>query len=214
VSTLRDAAPCCRLGASLITRGIKQAVKKLVWGPPHETRAGEASYMYRPRRIDGAKYIEFGARTTIDRFGWLSALDSYAGIKYRPEIRIGDDVHIGRYACLTSINSIVIEDGCLLSEHVYISDLAHGLDPEGGLFVNQPLSSKGPVRIGAYSFIGYRVCIMPGVSLGKHSVVGANSVVTRSFSGYSMIAGAPAKLVKTYSPTSREWVAISESVHD
>ena len=119
---------------------------------------------------------------------------------------LGDDVHIGRYACLTSISSIVIEDGCLLSEYVYISDLTHGLSPERCLIVDRPLVSKGPVHIGAHTFIGYRACIMPGVTLGKHCVVGANSVVTRSFSDYSMIAGCPARLMKQYSLTAKDWV--------
>lgn len=141
-----------------------------------------------------------GARSTVDRYGWLSALRSYAGVEYHPEIVLGSDVHIGRYACLTAILSIVLEDGCLLSEHVYISDHGHGMDPEGGLIVNQRLVTKGPVRIGAHSFVGYRACILPGVTLGKHCVVGANAVVTRPFPDFSVIAGCPARLVRSNLP--------------
>ncbi len=70
----------------------------------------------------------------------------------------------------------------MLSEQVYITDLSHGLQPDRGPIMKQPLESKGPVRIGPRCFLGYRTAIMPGVTLGESCVVGANSVVTRSFS--------------------------------
>jgi acetyltransferase-like isoleucine patch superfamily enzyme len=180
-----------------------------MWGPPRVMKSGVASYIYRPRRIEGAAFIQIGDRSTVDRFGWLSALEECGGQRYKPSIILGKDVHVGRYCCITSISSVVIEDGCLLSEHVYISDLAHSMNPERGLLVDRPLESKGPVRIGANTFVGYRACILPGVTLGQHCVVGANSVVTHSFPDYSMVAGCPAKIVKRYSPEIKDWVAVT-----
>lgn len=54
------------------------------------------------------------------------------------------------------------------------------------------------VVIGEYSWVGMNSMILPGVVLGPHTVVGAGSVVTKSFpNGYCVIAGVPAKLVKT-----------------
>lgn len=185
---------------------LVRCAKSLLHSTPKGVQAKEGAYIYRPRRIEGGRFIHLGNRATIDKYSWISAVETYAGKHYKPMILLGDDVHIGRYSCLTSILSIIIEEGCLLSEHVYISDLAHGLDPEGGPMVEQPLVSKGAVRIGKHSFIGYRACIMPGVTLGKHCVVGANSVVTRSFPEYSMIAGCPARLVKRYCGDSHTWV--------
>ena len=181
-------------------RLFRRLVKEIWWRPPRAICSGAHAYIYRPRRIDGPHRIKLGARSTVDRYGWLSALESYGGVNYKPCIVLGDDVHIGRYACITSISSIVIEDGCLISEHVYISDHSHGMDPDKGLIVNQLLVSKGPVRIGAHTFIGYRACILPGVSLGKHCVIGANSVVTHSFPDFSVVAGSPARLIRTYVP--------------
>lgn len=55
-----------------------------------------------------------------------------------------------------------------------------------------------PVKIGDYSWIGMGALIMPGVELGPRTIVGAGSVVTHSFpEGYCVIAGNPAKLIKT-----------------
>jgi acetyltransferase-like isoleucine patch superfamily enzyme len=74
--------------------------------------------------------------------------------------------------------------------------------------MSQPLHSKGPIVIGPDCFLGYRAVIMPGVTLGRHCVVGANAVVTRSFPDFSMVVGSPARLIKRYDPQSREWVTI------
>jgi lipopolysaccharide O-acetyltransferase len=115
---------------------------------------------------------------------------------------------------LAAIGEITIGYGCVLSEHVYITDVAHGYDPAAGLIMAQPLTSKGPVRIGDYTFLGYRVSIMQGVELGEYCIVGSDSVVTHSFPAYSMVAGNPARLIKTYSLESRCWEAVARPRHD
>lgn len=193
-----------------LRKAAKNLVKDLLLRPPRGVQAGAGSYIYRPRRIDGARFIEIGERSTIQRYGWIGAFESYANVTYRPRIRIGKDVHIGRYACLTAISRIEIEDGCLISEHVYISDHAHGVEPDKGLIVDQPLVAKGPVRIGANSFIGYRACVLPGVVLGQNCVVGAGAVVTHSFPGFSVIAGVPARLIRTNARSSEEVGVLGE----
>ena len=54
------------------------------------------------------------------------------------------------------------------------------------------------VSIGDHCWLGTNVCVMPGVTLGPHTVVGANAVVTKSFpDGWCVLAGVPAKVIKT-----------------
>jgi len=141
----------------------------------------------------------------------LSTIGAHSGGTFQPELVIGNDVYIGQYNCIVSSHSVLIEEGCVLSERVYVSDTAHGLYPDKGLIMQQKLESKGGVRLGKSTFVGYGACIMPGVTLGEHCVVGANSVVTRSYPAFSMVVGVPARLIKTYCPVRKEWVSVEGS---
>jgi lipopolysaccharide O-acetyltransferase len=176
---------------------------------PHGVYYGKNSFIVNPMKIEGGNCISLGNNSRIGKHSWVSAFQSYGDQIFSPRIVIGNNVSIGSYFCLTSIREVIIEDGCLFSECVYISDHAHGLDPSCDLPpVAQPLLEKGSVVIGQNTFIGYRACILPGVKLGKNCVVGANSVVTKSFDDYSMIAGVPAKIIKKYSFEERKWVSV------
>ena len=174
-------------------------------------KVGLNSYLALPRKINGRAHISIGKDTFIAAHSWIGAFSSYLKDCHTPQIKIGSEVNIGRYCCITAINDIEIEDGCLISEHVYISDHSHGINPSKGQFALQPLESKGGVHIGEGSFLGYRVTVLPGVRLGKHCVVGAHSVVTHSFRDYSMIAGVPAVLIKRYSIEESRWISVKES---
>ena len=171
---------------------------------------GERSYIHRPFTLLFPEFLRIGHDTNIHSNAYITPLKEYAGNHYKPEIRIGNGVYIGRHAYFVAIDSITIGDGCVLSEYVYITDNAHGLHPNNGPIMKQPLESKGPVHIGRKCFLGFRVSIMNGVTLGEYSVVGANSVVTRSFPAYSMVAGTPAKLIKKYSLELERWLPITD----
>lgn len=170
---------------------------------------GENTFIETPKQIDGGNYIEIKSNSTIGHSAWLGAFESYQTQKFNPKIIIGNNVRIGNYVCITSIDEIYIDDGCLFSEYVYISDHYHGTDPSIGTEpAKQSLFSKGKVNIGKNTFIGYRVSILSGVSLGKNCVVGAHSLVNKSFPDYSMIAGVPAKLIKKYCIENKCWIDI------
>ena len=167
---------------------------------------GKNSIIKRPRTLHGREFLRIGDDSSILEHSFMLAVSEYEGRRYSPSIQIGTQVYVGRYVYLVAANEISIGSGSVLSEQVYITDMNHGFDPSRGPIMQQAIESKGPVKIGPNCFLGYRVAVMPGVTLGEWCIVGANSVVTRSFPGYSMIAGSPARLIKVYSHELGRWL--------
>jgi lipopolysaccharide O-acetyltransferase len=83
----------------------------------------------------------------------------------------------------------------LIASKVFITDHDHDFASYQHKPIDWPLKSDD-VIIGKRVWIGENVSILKGVSLGEDSIVGANSVVTKSFPRGSVIVGAPAKLIK------------------
>jgi acetyltransferase-like isoleucine patch superfamily enzyme len=66
-----------------------------------------------------------------------------------------------------------------------------------------------PIVIKRGCWIGQNVVVMPGVTIGELSIIGANSVVTRDVPARSIAVGSPATVIKTWDATGRRWVAVS-----
>ena len=80
---------------------------------------------------------------------------------------------------------------------MYITDQNHGYED-----VSRPISQQSQperaVVIGDGSWLGYGTVVLPGVTIGKHVVIGANSVVTHNIPDYSVAVGSPARVVRRY----------------
>ena len=167
---------------------------------------GEHVTIRRPHRISHPESISIGDRTFIHENAMISPIHEYQGVRHNPHIKIGSDVFINANLFLACVSRVEIGDGCVISENVYINDSSHGLDPDIGLIMKQPLIHGGDVIIGDSCFLGLRSAILPGVTLGHLCVVGINAVVTHSFPPHSMLGGAPARLLRTYDSELKAWV--------
>lgn len=109
-------------------------------------------------------------------------------------IDIGDGTRING-ASIHATERVTIGRRCLIAANVTIIDSdGHGVDPDERALSN-PVSR--PVTIEDNVWIGMNALILKGVTIGKNSVVGAGSVVTRSIPPDSVAAGNPARVVKT-----------------
>ncbi|WP_262914613.1 acyltransferase [Pontibacter vulgaris] len=166
----------------------------------------EGAKLEKPFRIDNGFNIRIGKNSYIGKNSWLGVFQALNSNR-NPIIDIKDNVCIGNYACITGIKKIIINDNTLISEYFYASDHTHGFDPSINTPpIQQDLYSKGEVNIGANCFIGYRVSVLPGVSIGKNCVIGAHSVVTKDIPDYSIATGVPAKILKKYSFKQGAWI--------
>lgn len=110
-------------------------------------------------------------------------------------IRIGKRVTLRRFITLHAYERIEIGDDSRIGEMVTIRDHNHFSELE-----DAPGEAKGfeaaPVIIGNNVWVGVKVTIMPGVSIGDNAIIGANAVVTKDVPANAIAAGVPAKVIR------------------
>jgi len=149
--------------------------------------------------------------------------------QFKENIFIGDNVNIGKFSRLGNTilkkNRITIDDNCwignyftaidgnieigkacLIASHVTIIAGNHTLNPVIG-YGNGSIDFKD-VIIENNVWIGENVVILPGVTIGLYSVIGAGSVVTKSIPQYSLAVGNPAKVIKKYDINQKIWTNV------
>ena len=127
-------------------------------------------------------------------------IETYEKDGKKPELEIGDHVSIGEYSHITCTNRIVIGNGVLTGRFVLITDNSHGniTKEEADIApLRREVHSNGPVFIGDNVWIGDKATILPNVTIGKGCVIAANAVVTKDVPEYSVVAGVPARIIKT-----------------
>lgn len=112
-------------------------------------------------------------------------------------VRIGRGSEIGERCRISIANSLEIGEKVLLSPNVYMTDCDHEYRNVDIPVINQGIVQKGQkVSIGDGSYIGINSVIVGNVKIGKHCVIGANSVVTKDVPDYCVAVGSPAKVIK------------------
>ncbi|REG89763.1 acyltransferase [Winogradskyella sediminis] len=163
---------------------------------PFVHHRGKNSCIRRRTRLDVVPWSKFslGDASTIEDF---SALNNGVG-----DVIIGNRTRIG--LSNTIIGPVTIGDDVRLAQNVVLSGLNHNYEGIESPIHEQGVSTK-PIVIESESWIGANVVIVPGVTIGKHSIVAAGSVVTKSMPPYSVIVGNPAKVLKQYNPETQLW---------
>lgn len=169
---------------------------------------GEGSIIcFPPNTIFNERYIRIGSGTMIGPQATLSAgmVPGQACLS-DTVVSIGDRCLIGKGTGIVGHFSIEIGNDVWTGHHVYITDQNHGYE-DVDLPISQQSMPERSVSIGDGSWLGHGSIVLPGSRIGKHVVVGANSVVTGDLPDFSVAVGSPARVVRRYEPGDG-WVSV------
>jgi acetyltransferase-like isoleucine patch superfamily enzyme len=165
-----------------------------------------------PLDMRNAKNIRLGKGFTCGHGCRIEACN-YKLSKDNLSLSIGDNVELNDFVHISAFSRIDIGDDVLIASKVYISDLNHGNVGDGeaydiGIPHRLQQIHASPIAIEENVWIGESVCILGGVKIGKGSIIGAMSVVTKSIPPHSIAVGNPAKVIKQYNSDSKSWERI------
>lgn len=148
---------------------------------------GRHSKIYRSVRMDTPpyRYFSLGNYSVVESF---SCINNAVG-----DVIIGDHTRIGLHN--TVIGPVTIGSHVNLAQGITITALNHNFKDKTQRIDDQGVSTS-PVIIGDDIWIGANAVVLPGVSIGNHSVVAAGAVVTKDVPPHSLVAGVPAKIIK------------------
>ncbi|KRT18041.1 hypothetical protein ASU31_01780 [Pedobacter ginsenosidimutans] len=151
--------------------------------------------------------VKLGSYVFIRDHGRIEAVVSYKEEKFSPLIVFEDKISIEQNVHITCANSVYISKNTAIAANVSITDIDH---PYADVTIAPEYQDivVGKVFIGEDCKIYNNVVILPNVHLGKHTVVGANSVVLgNKYPDFCVLVGAPAKIVKRYCFKKEAWLS-------
>jgi acetyltransferase-like isoleucine patch superfamily enzyme len=214
VITTSDFRPRARRLAASTIQHSWDVISRLGAITPDDARGrrfgslGRASCIaFPPGALFGEQWIHVGEETLIGPHVSLSAgMVPGQQMVTNPVISIGNRCTIGRGSHIVGHLSIEIGDDVWTGPYVYVTDQNHGYTD-----INTPIGRQWPiddvVRIGAGSWLGAGVAVLPGSDVGEHVVVAAGSIVRGSIPPRCVVVGSPARIVRWYDDDAGVWVS-------
>jgi acetyltransferase-like isoleucine patch superfamily enzyme len=132
--------------------------------------------------------LEVGEHTLLEPHVWLTS--------ERGRIRIGSGTFLNVGVMVASVELVEIGDHCMFANGCFITDGNHRFDDPETPVTWQGFTTKGPTRVEDNVWCGVNVVVTSGVTIGRRSVIGANSVVTSDVPAFSVAAGSPARVLR------------------
>ena len=175
---------------------------------PGMYKIGKKTRIIPPLRFANLSLVELGNRVVIQSDCWINIL-TFPCDQGAPKLVIGDYTGIGMNCSFAVAESVRVGSHVLFGRNIYVSDHSHEYCDVSIPMTHQGIRKIVPVTIGDESWLGNNVVVLPGGIIGKHCVIGANSVVNSTIPDFSVAAGAPAKVIRKYSPDSAQWEPVT-----
>ncbi|MBV9311409.1 MAG: acyltransferase [Solirubrobacterales bacterium] len=147
--------------------------------------------------------IKPGATLSVGRWSWIGR-----GCKIRVhegEVSIGAKTVLGQECTISAYQRVSIGRECIIADRVMMIDFDHGV-----VEVERPIRLQGiykrDVDVGHNVWIGYGACLLRGVTIADNAIIGTSAVVTRDVPENAVVAGIPARIIRTReAPTTFRW---------
>lgn len=191
-------------------------------GLPRFASCGKNTSIELPLRCMNPERIHIGDEVCLGPGCLLFALDKYPTWSmedpshrhpvqtFDSRIVIGNNVSATGYLQIAAQKEIVIEDDVMFASNIHVNDGLHGFETADEPYMYQPMFRIAPIHIKRGCWIGQNVVVLPGVTIGELSIIGANSVVTKSVPARCIAVGSPARVIKKWDESAHKWVSIEK----
>ncbi|MCC9599514.1 acyltransferase [Stieleria sp. JC731] len=173
---------------------------RFLWNEPlfrsQCAHVGDCFQMEQLPFIVGRGSIQIGSQVSLSGKPSMVFSSRYCDV---PELTIGDGSFLGHNTALIVGRKICIGKGCLIASNVRICDFdGHPIDPvDRRKGLPAPAESVHEVVLGDDVWVGHGAIILKGVTIGDRAIIGARSVVTKDVPADAIVAGNPARIVRS-----------------
>ena len=164
---------------------------------------GKSVRIVSPLKLKNVNRIFIEDKVVVNKHSWLQ-VEEKCGI-----LEIGSGSVFGHFNHIYAYKSIKIGKKVLTADKVYISDCSHRYTDLNTPIMDQPVIELKAVVIGDHTWLGENVVVL-GACVGKHCVIGSNSVVVKDIPDYCIAVGSPARIIKRFDATTQIWVKVSD----
>jgi bifunctional N-acetylglucosamine-1-phosphate-uridyltransferase/glucosamine-1-phosphate-acetyltransferase GlmU-like protein len=167
-------------------------------------KIGKNCIVFKQFRLINPQFIYLKDNVVLLGNSRIELISKYGEVLFYPRLILGNNSQIHQNCHITCAKNIEIGDDVIIVANVTITDIIHPYN-EPFIPINKTRIIVKPVKIGNQTYIYNNAVILPGVEIGKHCIIGANSVVNTNIPDYSVAVGNPAKVIKQYNFETKKW---------
>lgn len=195
------------LRRSHLLQRIKYRVRMLLYRSQRSRRIGSGSFVDATVQVLGWHSVSIGQNSVVSEYCTIN-VNHYGAVT--DTVRIGSNVWIAKRNFFSPGDLIELADYVMTAPDCHFLGTNHVIGDPLRPYISTGTTAGGRIRIGTNCWVGARATIFADVDIGHGSIIGAGATVRSSIPPYSMAVGTPARVVRRFSPSRKEWVRPEE----